>query len=110
MSPPTDPPIAKRAFWLHQLAEYLIGAVLVAQGLQSPTPALPAAAGGLVLINAAIAKGPLGAFGVVGRRVHRVLDLLVIAATAVLAAQPLIDVEPTSRLVMGGVAAVLFVV
>ena len=51
-----------RPFWLHQAAEYLIGLVLVAQGLQSPTPVVPALAGGLVLVNAACVDGPLGAF------------------------------------------------
>jgi hypothetical protein len=33
---------------MHQAAEYLLGGVLVAQGLQSPTPAIPALAGGLI--------------------------------------------------------------
>ena len=50
---------ALRPFWLHQFAEYLLGLVLVAQGLQSPTPAVPALAGGLVLLNAALVGGYL---------------------------------------------------
>jgi hypothetical protein len=31
---------AKRPFWMHQLVEYVLGIVLIAQGLQSPTPAI----------------------------------------------------------------------
>ena len=57
--PNSDKP--KRPFWLHQAAEYLLGAVLIAQGLQSPTPAVPAVAGGLIMANAAIVRGPLAA-------------------------------------------------
>ncbi len=100
----------KRAFWMHQLAEYLLGGVLVAQGLQSPTPMAPAVVGGVVLANVAIARGPLGAFRVIGRSLHRLLDLVVIAVVAVAAIQPVVEVELTSRLVLGGIAAVLVVV
>lgn len=102
--------VRKRAFWLHQLAEYVLGVVLVAQGLQSPTPLVPAVAGGVVLANAAVAIGPLGAFRIVGRRLHRVLDIAVIVAVAIAAVQPIVDVELTARLVLGGVAFVLLVV
>jgi hypothetical protein len=73
----------KRPFWLHQLAEYVIGASLVATGLQSPDPVVPALLGGLVILNAAIVIGPLGAFRWVGRRTHRVLDLVVLGIMAV---------------------------
>ena len=76
----------KRPFWLHQFAEYVIGAALVGSGLQSPTPEVPAVLGGLVILNAAVVDAPLGAFRLVGRRTHRVLDILVVvlglAATA----------------------------
>ena len=57
----------RRPFWLHQAAEYLIGLVLVAQGLQSPTPLVPTLAGGVVIVNAAVVEGPLGAFRLVPR-------------------------------------------
>lgn len=93
---------------MHQIVEYLLGGALVAQGLQSPEPVAPALAGLLVLANAATVRGAaLSAFRVVSRRVHRVLDLVVIAAVVVLAVQPWIDVDDGSRLVMLGIAAVL---
>ena len=67
-----------RPFWLHQAAEYLIGLVLVAQGLQSLDPVVPTLAGGLVILNAAVVDGPLGAFRLFSRRAHRIVDLVVI--------------------------------
>lgn len=91
---------AKRPFWMHQVVEYLLGGVLVAQGLQSPTPVLPAVAGGLMMVNAAIVTGPLAAFRVVHRRVHRWLDLVVIAVIVVMGVQPAIDIESSARAVM----------
>ena len=95
---------------MHQLVEYLIGIVLMAASFQSPTPALPAALGGLVLVNAAAAKGGAGAFHLVGRRVHRVLDLLVIGALLAAAVQPWIELELTGRLASAAVGVVLFFV
>lgn len=69
---------AKRPFWLHQIAEYAIGAALIGSGLQSPTPAVPAVVGGLVILNAASADGPLRAFGKVARPRHRILDVVLV--------------------------------
>jgi len=74
-----------RPFWLHQLAEYLIGMVLIAMGLQSPDPVVPTVAGGLVVLNAAFVDGPLGAFRAISRRTHRRLDLVVIGLLVVAA-------------------------
>ncbi len=91
---------AKRPFWMHQVVEYLLGGVLVAQGLQSPTPVLPAVAGGLMMVNAAIVTGPLAAFRVVHRRAHRWLDLVVIAVIVVMGIQPAVDIESSARAVM----------
>lgn len=68
----------KRPFWLHQFAEYVIGAALVGSGLQSPTPEVPAVLGGLVILNAAVVDAPLGAFRLAGRRVHRILDIVLV--------------------------------
>ncbi|HEY3484209.1 MAG TPA: hypothetical protein VGK49_02440 [Ilumatobacteraceae bacterium] len=98
---------ARRPFWLHQVVEYLVGLVLIAQGLQSPAPVLPTLAGGLVLVNAAITEGPLSAFKFVGRRFHRVLDIVVIALVLVATFQPWVEVDAVSRLVLGMIAAVL---
>ena len=97
----------KRPFWLHQAAEYLIGLVLVAMGLQSLDPAVPALAGGLVLINAAVVDGPLGAFRLFSRRAHRVADVVVIGVLAALAVLPWLDVDNTSRALLGAAAVVL---
>ncbi len=91
---------AMRPFWIHQLAEYLIGVALIAQGLQEKDPLVPAVAGVLVLLNAAIARGPMGAFKWVGRRMHRWFDLVVMVAILVAAAQPWMTVPPGGRLIM----------
>jgi len=91
---------AMRPFWIHQLAEYLIGVALIAQGLQEQDPVVPAAAGILVLLNAAIAQGPLGAFKWVGRRLHRWFDLVVMVVILVAALQYWTTVPPGGRLIM----------
>lgn len=89
-----------RPFWIHQLAEYLMGVALIAQGMQDPEPLVPALAGVLVLVNAAIVRGPLGAFRFVGRGLHRWLDLAVMVAILVGAVQPWIPVDVGGRLIM----------
>ena len=73
---------------------------LIAQGLQEKDPVVPAVAGVLVLLNAAIVRGPLGAFKWVGRRVHRWLDLVLMTGILVAALQPWTEVPPGGRLVM----------
>ena len=67
----------KRSFWMHQLAEYVIGFALVATGLQSPEPLVPTLLGALIVLNTACVDAPFGAFRKVGRRMHRVLDIVV---------------------------------
>jgi hypothetical protein len=100
------PPRGNRPFWLHQLVEYILGITLVSQALQSPTPAVPAVAGAAVLVNAAVARGPLGAFRLVSRSVHRVLDIVVMVLIAGLAVQPWWTIDAGARLVMVGIVAV----
>jgi uncharacterized membrane protein len=68
---------------------------------------VPALAGGLIVLNAAVAVGPLGAFRLVGRRLHRILDLVVIAIVIVAIFQPWFEVDAGSQLVMGLVVVVL---
>lgn len=97
----------KRAFWLHQGVEYMMGAVFVAQGLQSPTPLVPTLCGGLVMVNTACAKGPLSAFRIFGRRMHQILDAVVICVVIVMTVQPVITVDASTRLIMGVLAFVL---
>lgn len=91
---------AMRPFWIHQLAEYLIGVALIAQGLQEQDPLVPAVAGIAVMLNVAVARGPLGAFKWVGRRVHRWFDLVLMVAILVAAIQPWATVPPGGRLIM----------
>lgn len=84
-----------------------MGAVFVAQGLQSPTPLVPSLCGGLVMLNTACAKGPLSAFRVFGRRMHRLLDAVVIGIIIVMTAQPVVHIDLSTRLIMGVLAFVL---
>ena len=101
---------AKRPFWMHQLVEYILGGALVASGLQSPTPLVPSLLGGIVMIHSAITVGPLGAFRVIRRRLHRVIDPVVLLAEFVAAVQPWINLESGTRIIIIGIAVVhLFV-
>lgn len=92
---------AQRPFWLHQFTEYLIGVALIAAGFQDPEPAVPAAVGIAVLFNASLVRGPFGAFKLVGRRLHRWLDLVVIAGLGVAAAQPWLPISSSGRVIVG---------
>jgi hypothetical protein len=91
---------AQRPFWLHQFTEYVIGFALIAFGFQDTAPLIPAVAGVVVLLNAACVRGPLGAFTFIGRRVHRVIDVVVIVALLVLAVQPWREVSMLGRVVL----------
>jgi len=89
---------------MHQIAEYILAVVFIAQGLQSKTPAVPSVLGGLVLLNAACAKGPAAAFQLLGRALHRLIDLVLIAAIVVIAVQPVISLDNNTRVIMGVLA------
>ena len=89
----------KRPFWLHQVAEYIIGIALIGSGLQSPSPAVPAVIGGLVLLNAAMVDGPFGAFRVVNRKLHRILDIVLVIIGFVGVFLPGLDVG--TRIILG---------
>jgi hypothetical protein len=100
----------KRPFWMHQVVEYILGGAMIATGLQSPTPLLPSVVGALIMIHSAITVGPVGAFRVISRRVHRVVDVLVISSEVAAAVQPWIHLESGTRIIMIGIALVhLFV-
>ncbi|MFM8856077.1 MAG: hypothetical protein ACKOI2_02490 [Actinomycetota bacterium] len=90
----------KRPFWLHQIAEYIIGVALIGSGLQSPSSAVPAVIGGLVLLNAAMVDGPFGAFRVIGRKAHRIFDFVLLAVGVVGAVLPGLDLG--TRIVLVG--------
>lgn len=85
---------------MHQAAEYVIAAAFVASGLQSPTPMLPTLMGGLILLNTACSKGPLAAFRVFGKRIHRILDATLILLTVAVALQPVVDIDGGTRGIM----------
>ena len=96
-----------RPFWIHQGSEYLVGLVLVAAGLQSPEPTFPALAGGLIVLNAAVVDGPLGAFRLVTRPRHRFLDLVVLGVVAATALLPFVEIDGASRVTMLVIALLL---
>lgn len=100
----------KRPFWMHQLVEYILGGALVASGLQSPQPLVPAVLGGIVMVHAAITRGALAAFRIIDRRLHRVIDPAVIALQIIGAVQPWVSVDNGTRVIIGGIAAVHLVV
>ncbi len=91
-----------RPFWVHQVAEYAIGIALVSQGIQDPQPLMPTVAGAVIVVNAAIVRGPLGAFRTIGRGTHRWMDLGVMIAMALAAVQPWIEVSSSGRLFLLG--------
>ena len=101
---------ALRPFWLHQIVEYVVGLVLISLAIQSPEPAVPAILGLIIVLNAAIARGPAGAFDLLDRKIHRIVDLLVIGLLVAAAFQPWFDVDGTGQLLLVLIAVVLFVV
>jgi hypothetical protein len=98
---------SRRPFWIHQMIEYVIGIALISSSVQLPDPAVPALLGLLIVLNAAIAKGSAGAFRLVGRRLHRTLDLVVIGILTFLALQPWLSIDITSRMLIGAIAFIL---
>lgn len=98
----------KRAFWLHQAAEYVVGGALLASGLQSVDPLVPTILGAAIVINAAVADAPLAAFRKVGRRLHRLLDYVLVVIAMGACALP--DLETNTRLVQILIVVVLIVV
>ncbi len=74
-------------FWAHQLAEMLLGALLLIEGARTGQhTAVLVGLGGALLLLSLLSDGALGAWPWIGRRFHRVLDF---AAAAVLAVSPL---------------------
>ena len=96
-----------RPFWLHQVVEYILGIVLISAAFQSPEPAVASALGIVILLNAAVTEGPGGAFRLVHRKVHRILDVVVFGLLVAGAVQPFFDIDLTSRLLLAAIAVVL---
>ncbi len=75
-------------FWTHQLVELLLGGLLLVEGARTGQhTAVLVSLGALLLLLALCSDGALGAWPWIGRRLHRVLDLV---AAAVLALSPLL--------------------
>jgi hypothetical protein len=71
-------------FWAHQLAEMLLGLLLLVEGARTGEhTAVLVGMGGLLLLLGLMSDGPLGAWPWIGRRLHRVLDFVAAAALAV---------------------------
>jgi hypothetical protein len=97
----------KRPFWMHQAVEYIMGGGLIASGMQTPTPLVPAVVGSVIVLNTTIVKASaLSAFRVISRRTHRLLDPVVIAFTIAAAVQPWVRVDAATRLMVVAVAVV----
>ena len=101
---------AQRPFWMHQLVEYLIGMVLIAAAFQSPKPAAQSVLGLAIIINAAITKGGAGAFKLIGRRTHRIIDVVLMVLLVVGAVQRWVDVDATGRILLPAIAVVMLFV
>jgi hypothetical protein len=75
-------------FWAHQLAEMLLGVVLLIEGARTGQhTAVLFTMGAALLVLSLCSDGALGAWPLIGRRVHRVVDF---TAAAVLAALPFV--------------------
>lgn len=98
---------AQRGFWLHQLFEYLIAVACAMVAYQSPTPAPLVVAALAIGINAAVAKGALGAFQWISKGVHRLIDIAIIAMMVVIAV--VMDADALTRVVVVLLAVVLAV-
>jgi hypothetical protein len=71
-------------FWAHQLAEMLLGLLLLVEGARTGEhTAVLVGLGGLLLLLALMSDGALGVWPRIGRRLHRVLDFVAAAALAV---------------------------
>ena len=71
-------------FWAHQLAEMLLGGLLLVEGARTGQhTAVLVGMGGVLLLLALMSDGALGAWPWIGRRLHRVLDLVAAIALAV---------------------------
>ncbi len=96
-------------FWMHQLGEYLIAAVLIASAWYSPEPLVQAILGALIIINAAFADGPAGAFPIVDRRIHKWFDVAIMGLLILAALQGWVDVDTTGRIALPTMAVLMLV-
>jgi hypothetical protein len=98
----------KRGFWLHQTVEYLIAAALILMSAQSEYPIVTSAFGIALLINVTITDGPLSAYKIISRQVHRIIDWLHVVALIVGAIA--LEIDQSTRRTLFGVAIALVVI
>lgn len=98
---------AMRPFWMHQVVEYVIGASFISTAIASSTPVIPIVLGALVLVNAAVAIGPAGAFRLVHRQVHRIFDVAIMGLIVFASIQPVYEVDNSTRALMIGLGLVM---
>lgn len=75
----------KRPFWLHQVVDYILGILVMAQATKADAPLVPLVIGLLMLINAACVNGPLAAYRGLSRPGHRIADLVLWVAIVAVA-------------------------
>ena len=97
-----------RGFWLHQIVEYLIAAALILMSAQSEYPIVTSAFGIALLINVTITDGPLSAYKIISRQVHRIIDWLYVVALIV--GSIALDIDQSTRTTLFGVAIALVVI
>ncbi len=85
---------------MHQVVEYVIGASFISTAIASSTPIIPIVLGVIILVNAAVAIGPAGAFRVVHRQVHRIFDLAIMGLILFASVQPVYEVQRGTRALM----------
>jgi len=95
------------AFWAHQATELLAGVLLVVQALTSSRPAVPMAAGLVLVALAVTADGPVGVAHWVSRPWHRALDA--VAVVALVAAAVTVAEDDFGRILLFAAAGVLAV-
>ena len=109
MSETTNPTrSAGRGFWLHQIVEYLIAAALILTSAQSDYPLITAAYGIVLLINVTVVDGPLSAYKIISRQVHRIIDWLYVVV--LVAGASLLKIDQSTRMTLIGVAIALVLI
>lgn len=102
----SDPaPGGRIPFWAHQLAELLLGVVLLFEGARNEANAAVMIAGGALMFFTLVTNGPLAAWPRLPRRVHRIGDFVF---AGVLALSPLlVGVDDVLAIVLLEAAAVV---
>ena len=71
-------------FWMHQVVEMLLGVLVMIEGARDGNhTAVVVSLGATLLLMSLLSDGALGAWTLIGRRLHRAFDALVVGAFAV---------------------------